>query len=90
MEKSLHKWKEVEYQVVRNRFDNSITVCNMKNFNRLGTHTGESIVIAPFSVSGLSSFYASSSDSSAPTRLAGGEPLRRHDGTDYNPTAARS
>lgn len=40
-------WKEVEYEVVRDRFDNCITVCNMENFDPLGIHTGESIVIAP-------------------------------------------
>ena len=47
MEKSLRGWKEVEYEVVRDRFDNCITVCNMENFDPLGIHTGESIVIAP-------------------------------------------
>ena len=47
MEKSLRGWKEVEYEVVRARFDNCITVCNMENFDPLGIHTGESIVIAP-------------------------------------------
>ena len=47
VEKSLKGWKEVEYEVVRDRFDNSITVCNMENFDPLGIHTGESIVIAP-------------------------------------------
>ena len=47
VEKSLRGWKEVEYEVVRDRFDNCITVCNMENFNPLGIHTGESIVIAP-------------------------------------------
>ena len=47
MEKSLKGWKEVEYEVVRDRFDNCITVCNMENFDPLGIHTGESIVIAP-------------------------------------------
>ena len=46
-EKSLKGWKEVEYEVVRDRFDNCITVCNMENFDPLGIHTGESIVIAP-------------------------------------------
>ena len=45
--KSLRGWKEVEYEVVRDRFDNCITVCNMENFDPLGIHTGESIVIAP-------------------------------------------
>ena len=47
VEKSLKGWKEVEYEVVRDRFDNCITVCNMENFDSLGIHTGESIVIAP-------------------------------------------
>ncbi len=47
IEKSLKGWKEVEYEVVRDRFDNCITVCNMENFDPLGIHTGESIVIAP-------------------------------------------
>lgn len=47
VEKSLKGWKEVEYEVVRDRYDNSITVCNMENFDPLGIHTGESIVIAP-------------------------------------------
>ena len=47
VEKSLRGWKEVEYEAVRDRFDNCITVCNMENFDPLGIHTGESIVIAP-------------------------------------------
>ncbi len=47
VEKSLKGWKEVEYEVVRDRYDNCITVCNMENFDPLGIHTGESIVIAP-------------------------------------------
>jgi carbamoyl-phosphate synthase large subunit len=47
VEESLKGWKEVEYEVVRDRFDNCITVCNMENFDPLGIHTGESIVIAP-------------------------------------------
>ena len=47
IEKSLKGWKEVEYEVVRDRFDNCITVCNMENFDPLGIHTGESIVVAP-------------------------------------------
>ena len=47
VEKSLKGWKEVEYVVVRDRFDNCITVCNMENFDPLGIHTGESIVVAP-------------------------------------------
>ena len=46
-EKSLKGWKEIEYEVVRDRYDNCITVCNMENFDPLGIHTGESIVIAP-------------------------------------------
>ena len=46
-EKSLKGWKEVEYEVVRDRFDNCVTVCNMENFDPLGIHTGESIVVAP-------------------------------------------
>ncbi len=47
VEKSLKGWKEVEYEVVRDKYDNCITVCNMENFDPLGIHTGESIVIAP-------------------------------------------
>ena len=47
VEKSLKGWKEIEYEVVRDRFDNCVTVCNMENFDPLGIHTGESIVIAP-------------------------------------------
>lgn len=47
VEKSLKGWKEIEYEVVRDRFDNCMTVCNMENFDPLGIHTGESIVIAP-------------------------------------------
>ena len=47
VEKSLKGWKEVEYEVVRDAYDNCITVCNMENFDPLGIHTGESIVIAP-------------------------------------------
>jgi carbamoyl-phosphate synthase large subunit len=47
LEESLKGWKEVEYEVVRDRFDNCITVCNMENFDPLGIHTGESIVVAP-------------------------------------------
>ncbi|MCD8073019.1 MAG: carbamoyl-phosphate synthase (glutamine-hydrolyzing) large subunit [Alistipes sp.] len=47
VEKSLKGWKEVEYEVVRDRHDNCITVCNMENFDPLGIHTGESIVVAP-------------------------------------------
>ena len=47
VEKSLKGWKEVEYEVVRDRYDNCITVCNMENFDPLGIHTGESLVVAP-------------------------------------------
>ena len=47
VEKSLKGWKEIEYEVVRDRFDNCITVCNMENLDPLGIHTGESIVVAP-------------------------------------------
>ena len=47
VEKSLKGWKESEYEVVRDRYDNCITVCNMENFDPLGIHTGESIVVAP-------------------------------------------
>lgn len=47
VEKSLKGWKEIEYEVVRDRFNNCITVCNMENFDPLGIHTGESIVVAP-------------------------------------------
>lgn len=47
VEKSLKGWKEVEYEVVRDSYDNCITVCNMENFDPLGIHTGESIVVAP-------------------------------------------
>lgn len=47
IEKSLKGWKEIEYEVVRDKFDNCITVCNMENFDPLGIHTGESIVVAP-------------------------------------------
>ena len=47
VEKSLKGWKEIEYEVVRDKFDNCITVCNMENFDPLGIHTGESIVVAP-------------------------------------------
>ena len=47
VEKSLKGWKEVEYEVVRDRYNNCITVCNMENFDPLGIHTGESIVVAP-------------------------------------------
>ena len=47
IDKSLKGWKEVEYEVVRDAFDNCITVCNMENLDPLGIHTGESIVVAP-------------------------------------------
>ena len=47
VEESLKGWKEVEYEVVRDQYDNCITVCNMENFDPLGIHTGESIVVAP-------------------------------------------
>ena len=47
VEKSLRGWKEIEYEVVRDSYDNCITVCNMENFDPLGIHTGESIVVAP-------------------------------------------
>ena len=47
VEKSLKSWKEIEYEVVRDKYDNCITVCNMENFDPLGIHTGESIVVAP-------------------------------------------
>ena len=47
IDKSLHGWKEVEYEIVRDRFDNCIAVCNMENFDPLGIHTGDSIVVAP-------------------------------------------
>lgn len=47
VEKSLKGWKEIEYEVVRDKYDNCITICNMENFDPLGIHTGESIVIAP-------------------------------------------
>ncbi len=47
VEKSLKGWKEVEYEVVRDKYDNCLTICNMENFDPLGIHTGESIVVAP-------------------------------------------
>jgi len=50
VEKSLKGWKEIEYEVVRDGYDNCITVCNMENFDPLGVHTGESIVVAPSQV----------------------------------------
>ncbi|XP_010767579.1 CAD protein-like, partial [Notothenia coriiceps] len=47
VDKSLKGWKEIEYEVVRDAYDNCITVCNMENIDPLGIHTGESIVVAP-------------------------------------------
>ena len=47
VEKSMLGWKEVEYEVVRDVYDNCVTVCNMENFDPLGIHTGDSIVMAP-------------------------------------------
>ncbi|KAK4536958.1 hypothetical protein CDCA_CDCA10G2983 [Cyanidium caldarium] len=47
VERSMKGWKEIEYEVVRDAYDNCITVCNMENFDPLGVHTGESIVVAP-------------------------------------------
>lgn len=47
LDRSLRGWKEVEYEVVRDAFDNCVTVCNMENVDPLGIHTGESIVVAP-------------------------------------------
>ena len=47
IDKSLKDWKEIEYEVVHDNFDNCITVCNMENIGPLGIHTGESIVVAP-------------------------------------------
>src|SRR5207249_10438193 len=47
VEEYLTGWKEIEYEVVRDRFDNCVTVCNMENFDPMGIHTGESIVVAP-------------------------------------------
>lgn len=47
IEKYLHHWKEIEYEVVRDKYDNCVTVCNMENMDPLGIHTGESIVVAP-------------------------------------------
>ena len=57
VEKSLKGWKEIEYEVVRDRFDNCITVCNMENFDPLGIHTGESIVVAPSQTLSNSEYY---------------------------------
>ena len=47
VERSMRGWKEIEYEVVRDRYDNCVTVCNMENFDPLGVHTGDSIVVAP-------------------------------------------
>ena len=47
IEESLTGWKEIEYEVVRDRHDNCVTVCNMENLDPMGIHTGESIVVAP-------------------------------------------
>jgi carbamoyl-phosphate synthase large subunit len=47
VEESLKGWKEIEYEVVRDSYDNCLTICNMENFDPLGIHTGESIVVAP-------------------------------------------
>ena len=57
VEKSLKGWKEIEYEVVRDRYDNCITVCNMENFDPLGIHTGESIVVAPSQTLSNSDYY---------------------------------
>ena len=57
VEKSLKGWKEIEYEVVRDRYDNCITVCNMENFDPLGIHTGESIVIAPSQTLTISEYH---------------------------------
>ena len=57
VEKSLRGWKEIEYEVVRDRYDNCITVCNMENFDPLGIHTGESIVVAPSQTLTNSEYY---------------------------------
>ena len=57
VEKSLKGWKEIEYEVVRDQYDNCITVCNMENFDPLGIHTGESIVIAPSQTLTNSEYY---------------------------------
>jgi carbamoylphosphate synthase large subunit len=47
IERSIKGWKEAEYEVVRDAYDNCVTVCNMENFDPMGIHTGESIVVAP-------------------------------------------
>ena len=57
VEKSLKGWKEIEYEVVRDQYDNCITVCNMENFDPLGIHTGESIVVAPSQTLSNSEFH---------------------------------
>ncbi|MHB9054561.1 MAG: carbamoyl-phosphate synthase (glutamine-hydrolyzing) large subunit [Paludibacteraceae bacterium] len=57
VEKSLKGWKEIEYEVVRDRYDNCITVCNMENFDPLGIHTGESVVVAPSQTLSNSEYY---------------------------------
>ena len=61
VEKSMLGWKEVEYEVVRDAADNCVTVCNMENFDPLGVHTGDSIVIAPSQVLGLYLLHAGDS-----------------------------
>jgi len=58
VEESLKGWKEIEYEVVRDKYDNCITVCNMENFDPLGIHTGESIVVAPSQTLTNSEFYS--------------------------------
>lgn len=57
VEKSLRGWKEIEYEVVRDKYDNCVTVCNMENFDPLGIHTGESIVVAPSQTLSNSDYY---------------------------------
>lgn len=57
IEKSLKGWKEIEYEVVRDRYDNCITVCSMENFDPLGIHTGESVVVAPSQTLTNSEYY---------------------------------
>jgi len=74
VEKSLKGWKEIEYEVVRDQYDNCITVCNMENFDPLGIHTGESIVVAP-SQTLTNSENARLSRSSALASKATGYPL---------------
>ncbi|MBP8959473.1 MAG: carbamoyl-phosphate synthase (glutamine-hydrolyzing) large subunit [Bacteroidales bacterium] len=58
VEESLKGWKEIEYEVVRDKYDNCITVCNMENFDPLGIHTGESIVVAPSQTLTNNEFYS--------------------------------